>query len=293
MRSHISLILLSISARLLPSLAASDDNSSRKLRRAVYEASGKDPSPADTPSRSLFEEFASYFYESMDALNKEQEVEQEAEVEETSPPIAFSDQLEMYNISFFTSLTTSRGDSKGAFYYMEWLMTGSKLGCGLLVQPHIKLQCTNGGRINADHPCIVQNVDTAVCMHEVSAGTEYMSRFMGVWCTGNEETELGLTVQLAGGEAACYSANGRAAQGISLGQACGAFGSEDFQINIQESNCGDPSQFLSEEAVDDNPMCMAFAEASQDNLLVGLPVVNAAASPSTSGGSSCIYDIDA
>jgi hypothetical protein len=266
------------------------------LRRANH-GTLEDHDASTSSSRALFAEFAAFFYESMDSATKEEE-EQEELVNELSAPSERSDFLHQLEIlsktSIFSStLPTSQGDSKGAFYYMEWFVTGPDLDCSPVVNPHIKLQCSNGGRIHVDHPCIVQGVDTAVCMHGYHF-LNHLADFVGVWCSGNDESELGLTVVLAGVDVTCTDNDGEIAQGISLGQGCGAFGSEEFHINVKESSCDDPTQYMPAETEDENPKCESAVTASEDSLvLLSLPVVSVSASTNSSDDSMCIYDINA
>lgn len=230
-------------------------------------------------SRRLFEEFAHFFYEAMDATEK-------AAPNKRS---AFSDRLHLLSNFSFANETTSLGDSKASYYYMEWFLTGDDLGCSLDSVSHIKLKCSNGGRIHVDRACFVHGLDTAVCLHATDETFDYTSEYFGAWCSGNNSTELGLSVELGGSNATCSSASGETAHGISLGQACGVFGEKNFTLVVQPEFCDDSTQFLAADAGDGtNDRCMAIAQASQDNLLVSLPVVKASASLSRA---ACIYDL--
>ncbi len=231
-------------------------------------------------SRSLFEQFASFFYESMDSKD------------EIVPAArsAFGDRLDVLsNFTFSSDASTAIGDTKASYYYMEWFLTGSDLGCTLVAASHIKLQCSNGGRIHVDRACFIQGKDTAVCLRGDEESFDYSSDFFGAWCSGSDVTELGLTIELGGGDATCSSASGEVAHGVSLGLACGEFGSDNFLFKVEPDFCEDPSHFLSAETVEDNARCMVIAQASQDNLFVSLPAVGAMASPALP---SCIYDIN-
>ena len=231
-------------------------------------------------SRSLYEGFTNLFYETMDSTDRRAPEKRSA----------FSDRLHLLsNFSFDSIATTSIGDSRASYYYMEWFLTGDDLGCTSDSLPHIKLQCSNGGRIHVDHACLLHGIDTAVCIHGSGETFDYTSDYFGAWCSGNNHTELGLSVELAGVNATCSSASGETAHGISLGQACGAFGEKNFTLIVQPEFCDDPFQYLSGDTIDGNDRCMAIAQASQDNLQVSLPVVKASASLSRA---ACIYDVN-
>ncbi len=171
---------------------------------------------------------------------------------------------------------------------MEWFLTGDDLGCTSDTVPHIKLKCSNGGRIHVDRACLVHGLDTAVCLHGGNETYDYTSDYFGAWCSGNNKTELGLSVELGRVNATCSSSSGETAHGISLGQACGAFGEDNFTLVVQPDFCDDSTQYLSADTGDGIDRCMAIAQASQDNLDVSLPVVKASASLSRA---ACIYDV--
>lgn len=242
--------------------------------------SNKDEEMGQPSSRNLFDEFANFFYEAMDTTQK-------LAPEKHS---AFSDRLHLLsNFTFATNETAAFGDSRASYYYMEWFLTGDDLGCTTDAVPHIKLQCSNGGRIHVDRACLVHGLDTAVCIHGTGETFDYTSDYFGAWCSGSNYTELGLTVELAGVNATCSSASGETAHGISLGQACGPFGEKNFTLVVKPEFCDDPMQYLSDDTVDGNDRCMAIAQASQDNLEVSLPIVKASASISRA---ACIYDVN-
>lgn len=245
----------------------------------MLRRSGGDDS--NSGSRTLFEEFAAFFYEEMDSTDESAPAQRSA----------FSDRLEMLsNFTFSSDLSAALGDTMASYYYMEWFLTGDDLGCTAVASPYVKLQCSNGGRIHVDRPCFVQGLDTVICLQGNVEAFDYTSDYFGAWCSGTDMSELAVTVELGASDATCSSASGEAAHGISLGQACGPFGSDDFALSVEEEFCQNPSQYLSAETVDDNPRCMAIAQASQDNLLVSLPSVIATASTASP---SCIYAINA
>lgn len=292
MRSSTLLLLLRISLKISPFFAIKWPES-RMLRGGDNEMLEGDPSPSSASSRTLFEEFSAFFYESLD-INEEDEDAIDSIAAPSERSDFLSNQMDILSktATFSGTLSSSPGDSKGTFYYIDWSVTGPDLQCSPVVNPHIKLTCSNGGRIHIDHPCIVVGLDTAVCIH----GYHFMNHLsdnVGVWCSGNDEIELGLNVELVGGDASCKSADGEISQGISVGQACGAFQSEEFRVNVKESFCNDPTQYVPAETEDENPKCASKVAASEENLLVSLPPVEVSVTPSSSNDSKCIYEINA
>lgn len=241
--------------------------------------------PTQGETKTLYEQYVGLFHETLDTQN-----DATFATPLSKDYVPFRSHLEALSTTTFSStLATSRGDTKAAFYYIEWMMTGPDLGCTLSKEPHLLLQCRNGGRIHVDHTCVVQGVDTAICIHNYPPSFDVDSEFMSVWCSGTEKGELGLTVKVAAGPATCDSGSGEVAHSVSLGQACGKFGSADFKLRVKKSFCNDQTQYQDPEVPEDNPKCKASSEASLDKIELLLPQVDLTAKVSDS---SCTYDVN-
>lgn len=257
--------------------------------RALIQENNDNQEEDTVVPEKAFEEYASFFNEAMDTEKNQDE--------STSTTVyeAFEGKAEqpLATIMKFSSplTTTSHDDIVASLYYIEWKMSGPDHGCTSTSRPEIKLECSNGGRLHIDRPCIMHGDDAAVCMHsEMLQFFDISTEALTVWCSGMDSRELGLTATLMSLPADCLSASGEIFQSLSLGHTCGSMDHHpnDLRLDVDEKFCVDSFQFQAPESNNKNPKCMAVAMASQDSTNVVLPSVRAVAD---TPDDSCIYSI--
>lgn len=131
-----------------------------------------------------------------------------------------------------------------SYNVMEWTYSDAAMNCDWSV-PDLTLACSNGGtvRMATDYTfCTELNDGTATCTNPDPDSREArVSLDIHAWCIGTSEDQLELTASLpslSNVNAFCIE-GGLAVQGIRLARACGAFGSDDFELLTNSNFCVD------------------------------------------------------
>lgn len=75
--------------------------------------------------------------------------------------------------------------------------------------------------------------------------------------------------------------------GIALGRACGALGTDDFSLRVDESFCDDSDEYIESLSAEENSICMGLTEC--DSGTCDVPYVGA---ESSKLDDSCVYAVE-